>query len=298
MKFCMNFTTSPDDMKRYRDTEDLQDFYRRHHCDGLELMPINGGAPHLIRPDMVVGVHANCITDWMGMDMDRLVNHYRKDLRYAKKIHAKYVVFHVTQVAFGESLTYQMKHTDEEVIDAAARLINRLLDGADYDFYFLMENLWWPGLNFLCPKTTQALLDAIHYEKKGLMLDTGHFMNTNPKLRTQEEAESYLNSMLDAHESLLPMIKGIHLNRSLSGAYLEEYMKNPCTPSQDYNQLFCQAFEHIFKIDQHRPFDSPGVPGLIRRVAPEYVTLEYITKDREEHARYLRQGTKCLSEFL
>lgn len=298
MKFCMNFTTSPDDVKRYRDAEDLQHFYRRFHCHGLELMPINGTAPRLIRPDMVVGIHANCISDWMDTDMDWLVSHYRKDLRYAKKIHAEYVVFHVTQVTFPESLTYQMKHTDQEVIAAAARLINRLLDGQDYDFYFLMENLWWPGLNFLRPETTKALLDEVHYEKKGLMLDTGHFMNTNPELRSQEEATAYLHDMLDQHESLIPLIKGLHLNCSLSGAYLEQYLKNPCTPSPDYERLFGQAFEHIFRIDQHRPFDDPGVPDLIRRISPEYITLEYITKNRKEHALYLQKGMRRLTEFI
>ena len=51
-----------------------------------------------------------------------------------------------SDVSARELFTYQCRHTDEEVIDAAAELINLLLDGENYTFDFLMENLWWPGL--------------------------------------------------------------------------------------------------------------------------------------------------------
>ena len=61
---------------------------------------------------------------------------------------AEYVVFHEVQVAGEESFTYQMKHTNREVIDAAASFINELLDGQTYHFWFLMEILWWPCLTF------------------------------------------------------------------------------------------------------------------------------------------------------
>ena len=30
-----------------------------------------------------------------------------------------------------------------------------------------MENLWWPGLTFLEPEDTRALIEQVHYEKKG-----------------------------------------------------------------------------------------------------------------------------------
>ena len=49
--------------------------------------------------------------------------------------------------------------------------------------------------------------------QKGLMLDTGHFMNSNYELETPADALAYLHQMLDEHEALLPMIRGIHLNQ-------------------------------------------------------------------------------------
>lgn len=126
------------------------------------------------------------------------------------------MVFHVTQAGYAESLTYQKTHSDEEVVDTAAAFINRLLDGCDDEFYFLMENLWYPGLTFEDPAITRHLLDQIHYSKKGLMLDTGHFMNTNPDLRTPEDALVFLNRMLDAHEDLIQMNPLYHRNQSLT----------------------------------------------------------------------------------
>lgn len=124
------------------------------------------------------------------------------------------------------------------------------------------------------------------------MLDTGHFMNTNPELRTSDDAVACLHSMLDRHKDILPFIKGLHLNQSLSGSYMKAYMKSPSLPPEDPDLLFCQAFEHIFRIDQHLPFTDPGVSGLLKRICPKYVTLEYITKNRQEHEEYLREGLK------
>ena len=80
------------------------------------------------------------------------------------------------------------------MVDAAAELINSLLDGKGYQFEFLMENLWWPGLTLTRPEITERLLSQVHYPRKGLMLDTGHLMHTNWELRSQEEAVDYIRN--------------------------------------------------------------------------------------------------------
>ena len=41
-------------------------------------------------------------------------------------------------------------------------------------------------------------------------------------------------------------------------------------------------------------FPAPGVRKLAERIQPEYVTLEYITENREQLAEYLRQGMAAL----
>ena len=302
MKFQMNITTSYDDVCRFFSADDLKSFYKSHGCDGLEVMPLDNYDPadlehpippeecSLIRSSMVRGVHCCCLGDWMDKDREELIRHYRKDLDYAKWMGAEYVVFHVVQVNDEEGFTYVMQHEDREVLTAAASFINELLEEQDYDFWFLMENLWWPGLNFLSPEDTRYLLERVHYEKKGFMLDTGHFLHTNLDLKTQEEGVDYLNQMLDAHGDLVSYIKGIHLQQSLTGDYVKEWLSTRHELPEDPAERFCKVYEHIFKIDKHEPFTAEGVPAMVQRIQPLYVTYEYITRSREELGKYLDQG--------
>ena len=204
---------------------------------------------------------------------------------------AEYVVFHVVQVDGEESFTYQRKHTNREVIEVAASFINELLDGQDYHFWFLMENLWWPGLTFENPGDTQALLTQVHYEKKGFMLDTGHYLHTNLDLRDQEEAVDCLHQMLDHHKDFIPYMKGIHLQQSLTGEYVKQWLADaPHELPEDPAESFRVVYEHIFQLDRHEPFTAAGVKGLVERIDPLYVTYEYITRSREELAEYLERG--------
>lgn len=308
MKFQMNITTSYDDVCRFFSADDLKSFYKSHGCDGLEVMPLDNYDPadlehpippeecSLIRSPMVRGVHCCCLGDWMDKDREELIRHYRKDLDYAKWMGAEYVVFHVVQVNDEEGFTYVMQHEDREVLTAAASFINELLEGQDYDFWFLMENLWWPGLNFLSPEDTRYLLERVHYEKKGFMLDTGHFLHTNLDLKTQEEGVDYLNQMLDAHGDLVSYIKGIHLQQSLTGDYVKEWLSTRHELPEDPAERFCKVYEHIFKIDKHEPFTAEGVPAMVQRIQPLYVTYEYITRSREELGKYLDQGKILLMD--
>ena len=57
------------------------------------------------------------------------------------------MVFHVSDVSARGAVLPISAGTQTKKVDAAAELINLLLDGEDYTFDFLMaENLWWPGL--------------------------------------------------------------------------------------------------------------------------------------------------------
>lgn len=299
MKKMINFTTTEDDTCRFKKSSYLRRFYEYFDCDGLEVMPFSIPCGYdmlppfrcpIVEPDMVIGVHLNCPGDWMERDKEGLIKCYRRDLEYARQMNAEYVVFHVTQVSDKEVFTYQMQHTDEEVILAAASLVNELLLSQDYRFYFLMENLWWPGLNFLNPDMTSLLLESVRYEKKGLMLDTGHFLHTNLALTSQAEAVSYLNKMLDAHEELLPHIKGVHLHQSLTGSFVKNALRHPPSFLNNPEMLACLMYSRIFAIDQHLPFTDPGVKTLLERIDPQYLTYEYITRSRQELARYLLAG--------
>lgn len=297
MKKTMNFTFTHDDVERFSSAEELREFYEGYHLNGLELMPLSDKedpdyGKDIVKIDMIVGVHLVCIIDWMEKDKKMLLEHYKRELDFAREVDAEYVVFHIAQADDEENFTYQLKHTDEEVIDAMIPFINELLDDQGYTFDFLMENLWWPGLTLRRPEMTKYLLNGVHYEHKGIMLDTGHYLHTDWDIDSLENGIQYLNEMLGTHEEFLPYFKGIHLQQSLTGEYVKNFIANAPALSNDPEERFCQSFEHIFQLDKHEPFDHPDIKAFVERVNPKYLTFEYITGTKEQLIDYLERGTK------
>jgi len=184
-------------------------------------------------------------------------------------------VFHVSDVSIEEGYTYRWRHTSEEVIDAVVEIVNALLGGRADGFDFLLENLWWPGFTMTDPALTARLLEGIRYPKKGIMLDTGHLMNANRSLATEQDGIRYIHRMLDAHGSLCQYIRGLHLHQSLSGEYVRSHtgFLPPDLP-QGCVEQYCVNYRHIQKIDQHRPWTIPEAASIVERLRPDYLTHE------------------------
>lgn len=317
MIYTTNFNNSQDDMARYKDKEDIRRFCRENHLDGLEYMRIPQFPEDQIPMDLIQGIHLSSYQNWMdlwlgnekalleefgslenvekfygGTTREVLVDKFRQELDKAQELGVKYVVFHISEVNTMEPFTYQFHYTDHEVVTSAAELINEILDGRNYTFDFLMENLWWPGMNLLNPEVTAEMMEKVNYPRKGIMLDTGHLLHTNPELKTQEEGVAYIHKILDHHGQLSGYIKGVHLQQSLTGDITRDMcrkMKNhEIHLKEDYWERFGQVFTYIFQLDKHEPFTGKGIGGLLERINPEYVTFEYITRTREEHESYLR----------
>ncbi|MFD1406045.1 TIM barrel protein [Robinsoniella peoriensis] len=312
MKRMINLTDSPDDLKRFRGDQDLLAFCHKFECDGYEYMNIGLNDTCKIPAEQVIGVHLISFNAWMDLWMENeeaLIREYdnmdtveevfggrtreallqkiQKNLDFAQSVNAEYVVFHVSEVKIQESLTYQFDYTDEEVIQAVCQMVNSLLDDKNYKFYFLMENLWWPGFTFTNPRMTQMLMDGIHYGKKGIMLDTGHLLHTNPDIKDLGEGVAYIQKQLDEHGELCSWIKGIHLNQSLTGEVVKEMQKAEIAWKDRYYERWSQIFTYIFQIDLHLPFTDPQVPGLVKRISPLFLTYEFISRSREEHEMLL-----------
>ena len=318
----INITATAPDMDRFTDREDLKHFYKDLGIDGMELMMCGSPeVPDKIPQEDLVGLHLKYYHSWIDFwngDFDALNREYgdpeiwkqyyggttqedmlkgwREELELAHKLGVQYVVFHIAECTLEESVTYRLSHTDEEICAAAVDIINRLMDGKPYRFHFLVENLWWSGLTLTRPEITRQVMDGIHYYKKGIILDTGHLMHTNNALRTQEEAVDYIQSILVKNGDMVKYIKGMHLNQSLSGEYVQSVIDHPFELKGSYWDKMMQIFPHIFKIDYHQPFTAPGVARLIRKIQPLFVTIELITNDREEHQKFLEAQMKALNE--
>lgn len=317
MKIQINMTDTFGDMDRFASKEEVSELLEGF--DGLELMSFENRIHEKIPAERVVGLHTRSFNCWYdfwkgnkerclaefgdkeaieanfgGASPEALLTHYREDIAAARRYGAQYMVFHVSDCTAAEVMSGVYAHTDAEVIDAFCEMINRLFpedwDGPE----ILLENLWEPGLTFLDPEMTRRLIEGVHCRKKGIMLDTGHLMNTNPALRTPEEATDYIRRILDRNGALCRWIRGVHLNLSLSGEFVEETRKNLPDLSGSYSERYTKMFEYVFKADQHRPYLCAGVEALIERIAPEYLTFEFITNDRTEHQAFLKAQKAAL----
>lgn len=324
-------------LKEYASDQDLRNSYEQYGCGGLEIIRCDNGndvrtgtGSEKITESMVRGVHILFYSAWMDFwrqneealrqeygdretwerfyrckTPDGLVRQFQEELDYAQRVGAAYVVFHVSEVTVEGVFTHRYHYSDAEVIDETVKLINRLLDGKNYTFDFLMENLWWPGLNMTDPQMTKRLLSGVHYPKKGIMLDLGHFMCSNMELSTEQEAIEYVHGMLDAHAkytldgcSLTEYMKGVHVHQSVTGVFakraLAEVRQNGLHLADDYFQRFAQAYQLLGRIDTHKPFSSPLLRPLLARIAPKYAVHELSAADRAEREAMLAQQSNLL----
>ena len=212
---------------------------------------------------------------YRGRRPEDLMGQFRQDLAFALSMGTPYVVFHVSDVSLEEGYTYRWLHSDREVLDAAAEFINELLRGAEPTFDFLVENQWWPGFTFTDPAKTEHLLFRIDYPRTGIMLDTGHLMNTNTRLRTQRQGIEYILKQYRAHGELAKRVLGVHFHQSLSGAYVRRNTgKLPEDFPTDYFEGFFREYPHIESIDRHRPWTDPGCTAILDAAEPLYLTHE------------------------
>lgn len=271
--------------------------------------------------ELLVGYHLTFFPDWLDFyrgdekaltekygsvdaarafygcrDTEGLLELYRADLERARALGAKYVVFHVSDVSVEEGYTYRWLHSDEEVIDASVRVINDLLADVPAEFEFLVENQWWPGFTFTDPAKTERLLNGIHFARKGIVLDTGHLMNTEPVIRIQAEGLEYIRRNLDRHGQLAKEIRAVHLHQSLSGNYVRETVGAlPTDLPAGSVERFGASYAHIQRIDRHRPWTHTGVSALVEKIAPQYLTHELAADGRSARFRAVGRQIRTLN---
>ena len=320
LKTQINLTTTSCDLDRFASQKELLELLAD---DGIELTCYDEDARGIVPAGRVRGLHMNCLPYWVefwrgnldacikeyddretvcavfgGDTREALLDHYRKDLAHAKRYGVEYMVFHVCDGSVEETFTGRSRHTDAEVIDTAAELLNELFRDVTDGPWLLLENLWYAGLRFTDPEMTARLLDRVKYPKTGLMLDTGHLLHTHTELKTQEDGVRCIHEMLDRHGSLCRHIKGVHLNQSLTGSLIEATQAHPPVLAPTYAARSEQLFRYVFAVDRHEPFTCAGVKELVERIAPEYLTYELISNDLKEHRALLNAQRAVFSNGL
>jgi hypothetical protein len=316
----INLSTYECDMDRFHgNSSEITSFLGKHNIDGVELLNSLAWDENIIPSSIVLGVHLKYYPTWLdfwnnnesellrqfvsieevkncfgGTTRECIIDHYRKEIKQADKIGAQYVVFHVAHVQVAHSYTYEFTYTDEEIIDATSELINEVFNGLNTNTKLLFENLWVPGLTLLSKDMLLRLLQKVQYSNKGIMLDTGHLMNTNFDLTNEKEGIQYILDTVNNLGELKKFIKGIHLNCSLSGKYVKEQLQENRKSKLQFNEMKENVLFHIMKIDMHKPFSDVYTKKLINLIEPEYVIYEFITRSLEELDDYIAIQNKTL----
>ena len=322
MKHIVNVVSENEWLKAYKDRADMDKFIKDCLCDGVEVIRGGDDTTDIYCKDNVVGVHLYFYPNWVDFwnsDIPKLEKQfgkrevweeyyraknrqefllpYQADMDYAEKMGAEYAVFHVNDVSNEEIFTYEWVHTNEQVIRAAAEVVNELTRGKNYHFKLLFENLFTPGMMLLNPNETELMLSLTDYENKGLLIDTGHLMCAPQNIVDEEQGIDFVLSTVKNHGELAKYFKALHLHKSTSGNVIAELKKKNIVPEEDFYDRFTQSYTIILDIDQHRPLTSPRAQEILELVEPEYVIHEVSAKNREEKLKNVLTQMKALGRI-
>lgn len=230
------------------------------------------------------------LKDYYGgaANAEEWLNVIKSNLQAALSVHPEYLVWHVSNAGNEEVFTFDFKYNDEQILNATAAVFNSVCHIIPDNVIVLFENLWWPGLKLLEPGLVEKFFSLLKTKNVGIMLDTGHLMNTNMYLTDELAGIAYICQVLDKLGDLKHLIKGVHLSCSLSGEYQQQFAK-VVPPKIDFAALLT----HIAKIDRHMPFSDTGVSEILEKVQPQYLVHELFYDSLSDMSVKLSQQQKA-----
>ncbi|MCL1905014.1 MAG: hypothetical protein FWG19_02690, partial [Methanomassiliicoccaceae archaeon] len=215
------------------------------------------------------------------------VNAVKDGIMNASSADPGYGVLHASNTRMDEIMGFVHRDGDREILHALAELLNNVAEqfpGGEPPFKILLENLWWPGLTMTDDSGFVILEKELQFGNWGLCLDTGHLMNRLGNCREERKSiDDLLKIMKGYPRRMIDRIETVHLHMSLSADYQERCKKNPSAyGSVGDADLMSKAYEHICKIDEHRPFNDRTCTKIIDLLRPEHVTYEISARTPEE----------------
>ncbi|MFA8433422.1 MAG: hypothetical protein ACEPOZ_02800 [Marinifilaceae bacterium] len=325
----IDFSVHPCDLNRFPNGwEGLEAYVSERQVDGVELL-IGYDQPSAEIPrELVKSIHLPFWITWLdvwrkgemavkkyfpnvnpdhiqyccgGSSSEEMVATQKRLWEYASLFQPPCAVVHAAHVELEHAFDRKFTYTDSEVLEAFSGLLNRTAAECSEGkppVSLGIENLWWPGLTFLNAALVDDFAGQLEFDNWTFVLDTGHLMNTNPKLRCEDEAVDYILRTLDAlSKEAKSRIRSLHLNRSLSGEYQLKHIRRglPFNWSQmNYGERYTAARNHVLEIDQHLPFTTTRVQEIIEYVSPDFVVHEFITKTMDEFSKKLEEQREVL----
>lgn len=229
-----------------------------------------------------------------GLTKEEMLNYYRKELERAKELEVEYVVLHACNIDIFESMTYDFRFSDMEILEKVVEFINEIFDDKKYSFTLLLENLWWSGLKLTSYEEVDYLIKNIKYKNLGFMLDTGHMLNTNLELKTFDEGIDYILRNLDNLKEYKNYIYGMHLNLSLSGEYVKKSTSENRKRDLKLDEVLKKVYYHIEKIDYHAPFKSERINEIISQLPLKYLIYEFIASSEKKVEENIKEQNRYI----
>lgn len=296
----------------------LDGFLREQSLDGVEMF-LYGNWDGCLAKGQVEGVHLRFWPYWLDFwrgkkelvlqelgTVDKMrqvfgadtpeawLEIWKDNIRQAVKAGARYLVLHVSDVTLSEMYTWRFHVSDEEVIRGTIELVNALEEVLPEDMLLLFENLWWPGLRLDEADLLETLLLGVKHQKCGVMLDTGHMMNTNQCIKSEADGFRYILQKVGQLGCLKQVIRGIHLSASVSGEYVRQTLACSIPASLPIEQVM----RHVSLIDQHRPCcEQALIERLLAQVEPDWVVHEFIYSSAEEWNKKVSQQAPLLHKW-
>lgn len=326
----IDFSVHPSDVNRFSNKwKGLQEYVSEKNIDGVELLIGYDYPSDEIPKDIVKSIHLPFWVTWLdvwrkgeeaakyyfpdmpadhlqyccgGNNASEMVATQKKLWEYAALFQPAHAVLHAAHVELEHAFTRDFTYKSTEVLASFAEMLNRTAQefgNGEPPVTIAIENLWWPGLDFLFPAQADDFASRINFSNWNLILDTGHLMNTNPALRCEDEAVDFiLDRISRLSKDIQDKMKSLHLNSSLSGEYqIKQVMNGLPSGWTDLNHSdkYSAARNHVLQIDQHLPFQTERVKEIIREVEPEIVVHEFITKRIEEFSKKLDVQLRVLA---
>jgi Sugar phosphate isomerases/epimerases len=289
------------------DAEQIRDFLKINSLGGLELYRCFDWQVKTVPKEKIIGRHMPFWPAWLDFwrgNREELMRQFgsienakgyynaetpeefaanrRRELNDIADMGIQYAVFHVSHTQFEHCYTGRYTYTDEEIIDTYIDMMNEALRDAKPDHALLFENHWFPGLTFLDGKLAMRLLEKIDHPDTGFVLDISHLTNTNPKIKTEEEAVDYILYVLDRMGEAARYIRTIHLNSSAGAMDRVLEQKEEHRQDGSYEDMLIRVMKYVCGMDPHRPVTSAGIRRVIDRVQPEYLVYELASTTLEE----------------
>jgi len=227
-----------------------------------------------------------------GRDRDEVVSNIRRMISVAAPLKPGHGVIHASNIDIPELIRRDYSRDSRQVLSAFAEMMNESvsgLPGGEPPFRLAFENLWWPGLKLHDDSDFRYLESKIEFENWGICLDTGHLMNSLPKIYSEEDGiEAVLKVIEGYSHDLIDRIGAVHFHYSASAKYRETFEEESWEDGA-VTDFISTAYPHVSRLDQHRPYSLPECKTIVDFVQPDYLIHELGPGDGDPFSNFIQQ---------